>query len=418
MSTASHDPRRHPVAEAVARLHAELDAIAGAPVWTLDEDGAEELLVAVTELEARVAELTLRVAGQADRLDVGARHGATSTASWWAHACRLTRAEAHRRIRLAKRLAEHERVAETLAAGAIVEDQAGVILDALDALPDDLVDVDLAVIARARTHLLAEAAHHDAKGLRVLGRRVLDVVAPQVGEEHERRVLEAEEADARAACRFSMVDDGHGTTYGRFTLPTFQAEMLRKHLLARAAPKHAGHTPAGVERRPSPERLGAAFAEYVESWPVDSLPDAGGIPASVVVTVSLDSLISGLGSARLDTGAVISAGEARRLACRAGIIPAVLDGQSQVLDLGRTKRFHSKAQRVAMAVRDGGCTADGCDWPPGLCHAHHDVPWSRGGTTTLAEGRLLCPRHHARAHDPTYTMTKLPEGKVAFHRRT
>jgi hypothetical protein len=138
----------------------------------------------------------------------------------------------------------------------------------------------------------------------------------------------------------------------------------------------------------------------------------------VVVTVPLSTLVTGLGSAQLDTGAVISAAEARRLACRAGVIPAVLDGASQLLDLGRTRRFHSKAQRVAMAARDRGCTADGCDWPPGLCHAHHDQPWSRGGKTSLADGRLLCPKHHARAHDPAFTMTKLPGGGVAFHRRT
>ena len=53
-----------------------------------------------------------------------------------------------------------------------------------------------------------------------------------------------------------------------------------------------------------------------------------------------------------------------------------------------------------------------------MCHAHHDQPWSHGGDTDLKNGRLLCPRHHARAHDPTYTMTKLPGGKVRFHRRT
>lgn len=34
----------------------------------------------------------------------------------------------------------------------------------------------------------------------------------------------------------------------------------------------------------------------------------------------------------------------------------------------------------------------------------------------LTHGRLLCPRHHARARD--YEMTKLPDGKVAFHRGT
>ena len=70
-----------------------------------------------------------------------------------------------------------------------------------------------------------------------------------------------------------------------------------------------------------------------------------------------------------------------------------------------------------MALEQGGCTAQGCDWPPGLCHAHHEILWSLGGGTSVKAGMLLCPRHHARAHDPRYTSTKLPGGKVAFTRR-
>ncbi|MGZ4466647.1 MAG: HNH endonuclease signature motif containing protein, partial [Nocardioides sp.] len=90
---------------------------------------------------------------------------------------------------------------------------------------------------------------------------------------------------------------------------------------------------------------------------------------------------------------------------------------SQVLDLGRKRRFYSESQRIALGIEQGGCTAEGCDWPPGLCHAHHDTRWADGGPTDKRHGRLLCPKHHARAHDPAYTMTKLPGGKVAFTRR-
>ncbi|MCW2775761.1 MAG: nuclease, partial [Nocardioides sp.] len=81
-------------------------------------------------------------------------------------------------------------------------------------------------------------------------------------------------------------------------------------------------------------------------------------------------------------------------------------------------RFHTGPMRIALTIRDGGCTADGCDWPPGLCHAHHDdLPWSKGGNTSAKDGRLLCPKHHTRAHDPTYTTTKHPDGKISFTRR-
>ena len=153
-------------------------------------------------------------------------------------------------------------------------------------------------------------------------------------------------------------------------------------------------------------------------YPAAHAPHAGGTSATVVVTMTLETLMGGLKAAQLDTGHRISPGLARRLACRAGIIPAVLGGQSQVLDLGRRTRFHTEPQRIALAIEQGGCTAEGCDWPPGMCHAHHDKPWSSGGDTSVKNGRLLCPRHHARAHDPTYTTTTITGGKVRFHRRT
>ena len=106
-----------------ARLHDQIDAAAESPLWTLDAAATEELLGEVTRLRARVAELELRITANADRIDVGARHDATSTASWWAHTCRITRAQAHRRMRLARRLQEHEHVAHELAAGEIADDR-------------------------------------------------------------------------------------------------------------------------------------------------------------------------------------------------------------------------------------------------------------------------------------------------------
>ena len=63
------------------------------------------------------------------------------------------------------------------------------------------------------------------------------------------------------------------------------------------------------------------------------------------------------GAGVLDDGGRISATRVRRLACEAGIIPAVRGGRSQPLAVGRKKRFHTTAQRIALALRDGGCTA-------------------------------------------------------------
>ena len=132
----------------------------------------------------------------------------------------------------------------------------------------------------------------------------------------------------------------------------------------------------------------------------------------------LDTLMGGLKAAQLDTGETISPGAARRLACEAGIIPAVLDGKSQVLDLGRKKRYATEAQRIAKTIEAGGCEIEGCDAPPGTTHMHHLIRWVDGGTTNRDTMIMICPPHHSRAHDPRYTMTKLPTGKYGFHRRT
>ena len=165
-------------------------------------------------------------------------------------------------------------------------------------------------------------------------------------------------------------------------------------------------------------RLGQAFCEYVETRPASSVGKAGGVCATVVVTMTLDTLLGGLKAASLDTGGHLSPGEARRLACGAGIIPAVLGGDSQVLDLGRERRFHTQPQRIALAHRDGGCTADGCDAPPGMCHAHHDHPWSRGGHHRHHDRTTaLPPPPHAGPRPPLPT-NPTAHGKLKFTRRT
>jgi Domain of unknown function (DUF222) len=417
MAQGIHHTPRHPVSAVVDALRSQVDDVSEVPLWSMGAAETGATLQALTRLSASIAELELRVALHAEAVETGEATGAASTASWWAHATRQTRSAAHRKLRLAAGLDRHPLVRDALSSGELLVDQASAIVNAVEAIPADLADA--ATIRLAEETLVRDADEHDAKALKILGRRILEVVAPEVGEAHEARLLEQEEREASRATRLVMSSDGHGCVRGRFTLPALQGAMLRKVLLALAAPRHRAATDGQIEvRTATPERMGRAFCEYVDRYPSDRLPEAGGVAATVVVTMSLDSLTGGVAAASLDTGERISAGEARRIACNAGIVPAVLGSDSQVLDLGRKRRFHTPSQRMALGLEQGGCTAEGCDWPPGLCHAHHEVPWSQGGETSVRRGRLLCPRHHARAHDPAFAVTKLPTGRVQFVRRT
>lgn len=425
----------HPVSAALASISSALDHVAQTPTWSMSPTEVHDALLELARAEARLAALTLTVVHQAVTDGAGDTVGATSTSAWWAGETRQTKTACHGLVKLADRLDTplHGPVRAAMAAGAVHLDQARVIVDAVDDLPADLVSPR--VREEARDCLVEMARSYDAKDLKGFGRKILEVVAPEVAEQAEAEALDKEEQRARRGTRLTMSDDGHGLTHGRFAIPTETADRLRKALQAIAAPKHqsattvtregrsaqaeacvASHDESGSGLKALPLRLGEAFCEYVDRYPADKLPQAGGVPAAVTVTMSLETLLGGLGSATLDTGTAITAGRARMLACEAGIIPVVLGGDSQVLDLGRARRLFTPAQRRALELQQGGCTVQGCDWPPGMCHAHHDMPWSHGGSTDLANGRLLCPRHHARIHDPHYETTRHPDGTVGFRR--
>lgn len=167
-------------------------------------------------------------------------------------------------------------------------------------------------------------------------------------------------------------------------------------------------------QRGSAERAGNGFMELLEHLPELGYAANG---TTLLVTIDLEQLCSGIGAAGLDTGVHISAGEARRLACEAGIVPVVLGGASVPLDLGRTRRLHTPGQRHALATRYDSCGIGGCERPFAWCEIHHLDPWSKGGRTELAKALPLCGHHHRRAHDDRYDLRRHVSGEWRFHRR-
>jgi hypothetical protein len=430
-------PHQHPVLACVRGIDGLLDDVDSVdPTYMLTAD-KESALRELARLTARLDSLRLRVVAAAG--DVADQVGARDVAAWLGAHVNADRGAARRELRLANALdIRWPQVRAALARGDVSMEQADVIVQALEALPGD---VDPETRALAERHLVEQAADFGPRELRILGRRVLDVVAPEVGEEHERRLLEAEERHARRRCRVTSRRNGDGTTDVRAVLPDPVADRLFAYLHAYTSPRRhgagvlgdspasEGHATTGAAGRsgeerpgpwdglPYPVQLGHAFCALLEHLDPARMPIHGGDATTVVVTIDLATLRSGLGRALLPDGSPVSAGEVRRLACTSGIIPAVLGGKSQPLDLGRSRRLFTTAQRTALGLRDRHCRADGCDVPARWCEAHHRRPWSEGGRTDLADGELLCVHHHHRIHDPAYHHDRLPDGSVRFHRR-
>lgn len=404
----------------LGRLDAVLADLGDLSAVVLVDADVVRLLDAATTAASRVARVECAAVAEADRRSLGDTVGARHTHHWWAQRSRLTRSEAGRLARLGVALDEpqHADVTRQLADGTLRLEQAQAIVEAVDALP---AEVGADVRDQAQAALLGFARQHDARGLKQIGKRILDTVAPEVGEAAEAKNLEDEERRAAEQVGFSMSDDGEGRCHGSFTVPSSVGSTLRRILQSLANP--ARHADADLRDatgawKSTRRRMGEAFVELVERYPLDAMPQTAGVNATVVVTMTLQDLLGDRGVALLDDGTRMSAAQARRLACEAGIIPVVLGGDGQVLDLGRSRRLFSKAQRIALGLRDGGCTARGCETTASGCHAHHDDPWSRGGATDLANGRLLCPHHHRLAHDPRYARTIHADNTVTFVMRT
>ncbi len=192
-----------------------------------------------------------------------------------------------------------------------------------------------------------------------------------------------------------------GLTRWIVTMHPEAAGMLTAALDARTAPRRQPtfetQRTDDVERVPLHRaRLDALVSIARESLQRDSGRVAG-TAVTMMVTVSLETLRTGLGSARIaGVDEVICAATARRLASDAEIIPVVLGGESEQLDQGRAQRLSTEPQRRALALRDRGCIWPGCSAPPGWCEVAHVVPWFSGGATDLDNLVLMCPFHHRR----------------------
>jgi hypothetical protein len=237
---------QHPLVAAVHAIGESLDEVVG----------VDPLYLSVSEKQALLVELTLslnRLTGlRADVLAVGEdlaiETGARSAGNWLAVEARTSRREAVADERLGSALRQRcMTVGEAVAAGRVTWEQAGVLVHALDALPDDL---DPELRGKAEAHLVAEAGHFGPRELARLGRHVLEVIAPDVADEHEARALDAEERRTHAATRLSFRPRGDGSTDVYARLPDPVASRLRVYLDAYTSPRRVPSTESDVDRLP------------------------------------------------------------------------------------------------------------------------------------------------------------------------
>src|SRR5204863_3884162 len=158
-------------------------------------------------------------------------------------------------------------------------------------------------------------------------------------------------------------------------------------------------TAGAVDGRSATQRRADAFVDVRRrSLSSGELPDNGGGRPQVVVTMDWQALRRQIGAAALDDGELLSPATARRLACDAALIPAVLGGAGQPPDVGRERRLFTGPLRRAVLLRDRGCAFPDCDRPPRWVEIHHLHHWVDGGPTSLDNAVAACGHQHRVIH--------------------
>jgi hypothetical protein len=311
----------HPVLACADAIEAALKETADVQLTFMAPSDKRTALLRLTRLESQLAGLKMRLMAASD--DVAVADGARDVAALVTHHTRTDAGANRRDLALAEALDRRwTHLAAALGQGEVNLAQAQVITHALEELPADKVGPEL--LARAEAHLVVKAAEFGPRELRILGRRILDIVAPEIGEQHEAEQLAEEEH--RAARRTSLVSKrlGDGTTRITINVPDAVATRLNTYLEAFTSPRHQGSGEG--DRIPIARKRGQAFCALMEAVDPRRVPAHGGDATTVIVTISLEDLRKDLGTGELGPSDKLTAGEVRRLACTASIIPAVLGG--------------------------------------------------------------------------------------------
>ncbi|MET7946256.1 DUF222 domain-containing protein [Micromonospora sp. NPDC005324] len=377
--------------DALEQAEAAVAACFDTAAWAVSEHDLVAALDATHRLEQRLAAVKLTLVRELDGRGTATAQGASSTAVWLRDRLRLGVGVARRLVELAATLdAAPPGVRDALCGGSVDVEQVRVIVETVETVH---ATAGTEAADKAVGVLVDWAAQFDAALLRRLGTRILDHVAPEVADAAAEAALRAQESRAARDRHVTISEQTDGRLRLTGILDTEAAAVLRAAIDPLTAPCGPDDT-----RTPGQRRHDALADVCRLVLRTGELPENGGDLTQVVVTSSYDGLTRQLGSGALDIGAHLTAGAVRRLACDASILPAVLDGAGQVLDVGRQRRLIGGPLRRALVLRDRGCTFPGCDRPPRWCEGHHIRHWADGGDTSLDNAVLLCGHHHRHLH--------------------
>ena len=404
------------VLDGIAQMRAGYDAACAAGLDTLTHP---ELLTVLGDLEVLRRQLPVLEHAAISRLDREATPrelGAKSLKAVLMTRLRISGTDAKRRLKDAAELGPRvgltgeplqpvlAEVAEAQADGAINAEHVAIIRKFFKQLP---YRVDPEVRDRAQTTLVTIARGHGPDELRDDAARLATAIdqdgpEPDDADRARKRAITLGPQDEHGMSRLT----GQLDPQGRATVEAWQAKLAAPGM-CNPDDEHpcTSGTPSQEQidgdRRSFGQRTHDAFTAMGRSvLSSGELGQLNGLPATIIVSTTLQDLESGRGSGVTAGGTLLPMSDVIRLATHAHHFLAVFDKHtSEPLYLGRTKRLASKGQRIVLLARDRGCTFPGCRVPGYGCQAHHTTGWQHGGDTNITKLVLACGGDNRLAED-------------------
>ncbi len=331
---------------------------------------------------------------------------------------RLSPAEASRRVRAATALGHRSSMlGEPLApvrphlaaaqrAGEVTPEQVAIIERALGKV--DHRGFDPADLDAGEQLLTRFAETFGPKDLRHLADQVVDHIDPDGSVPDEQL-----NADRR---HFHLRPTKDGGWAGEFRLTGILGSKLQALLGPLAKPRiDTATTPVGadpLDTRTHGQRMHDALEDVCDRLlrTDPTLPDAGGTPTTLIITIDIDDLLANTGYGVTSDGTLIRTDTVIRQAGQADLYFAAVNAKGVVLNLGRSRRIATLGQTIALIARDKGCSFPGCTVPPEYCERHHIRDWLNGGLTDLDDLTLLCKYHHHNFVSRGWTCRLNPDG--------
>jgi hypothetical protein len=276
----------------------------------------------------------------------------------------------------------------------------------------------------AAEQLASEARERTVDELRVTARTIRDRLDPKGAEE---RFLARFEGRS-----FKLWTDPDGVTHAKVVFDDEIAGWVRTIIDTALRPRRNGPRFVDPEEKARAKELHddprsndqLTYDLIFDTLRAGALADAktvfGTRQAGVRVVVTADAFDAAAAGepavAHTEDGIVaFPAWVAGKQVCESGTKVIWVDHGGEPLRLGRDERTFTGPQRIALAIRDGGCRWRDCDRPASMCEAHHIDPYSQGGHTDVDRGILLCRFHHMQLHHGRWHITRHGHGDFILH---